>query len=1216
MAAGHGGSKEQFLAIIEDCETAFAQLQARLLAVKETALDLDLSVQEDAGGKHVRFSDVNADERNSVQTHGNMNSMQTQPHAFTSELREPEVLKEYALMAERFSNEKPADLQFRKDPSASIGQPSSELRLNHRWLELAATSQQAMDVAAEFGGDLGSIQSVRRSTLRKRAAALRYWHTSSQPAQEHKAQCCLMAPHSWQRVIWDIFSIIVLAIDAFTLPVMLAWPSAEGAFAIRFKVSLLVSIVFWSLDIVVCFNTGFYSQGSLIVSRPRIAKRYLMTWFAFDIAVISLDIAMTALLQLETEVGGGENLGFNLARVTRIIRAVRFLRIMKVAKLTTLIEEMAVVGGTPWLIIVLTMVKTIVWMVIAAHFVSCMWVYLGRLSIYQGMQSWLDLSLIETADMSHQYMHAVQWVLSPPTPAPIHPLNSEERVFNIFIMVFTISLIGVAIGKFTSSLSELRALTSEMTRKRREVRVYLQSQNISKALTLRVMKFVDFKLSLQEAQSALDLSLISHNLQLEINVSQNDSSVRKHPLFSLTCELYPQIYAKICGALRKHVFEKSEIVFHGGSLAHELHITSSGKFILAAQEDVNYWAFKDASNTTLFDGVRFFAEPCIFVDCVTHLKTLVCDSYANVCTISGEAVCEALKELPACAHMFCEYAKDFVALLKRNPGTEWDYDFTAQCAFDAIASNAQHITFGASRRSSIHFFPESNGVDAEASEQQRQESGRSFVAAVLRGEISDQWQIMKGLEDAFGELTPKEGAHAVFSLQGERERALSSCLSVLNLLGNQYENFTDPQGSSDYLTEKQWEELRKICAWCALDEKSVYALLVLLVTRGLGKSRIVSMQLPPGAARSSRPEHIMTCLMHDFSNVVPSVEHLDHDEKQLILETLEIHAGFNFAQLLQGENVPASIAQLRAKVDGRVDLFRFYVMFLVGFMGGIAGGTGSLFLDANNAHGIITGCKAVLALMSSTPRAIYWSYFSEHAGRIGAPSTTATDLVLARLACLCRVKDFKGYLQLWASWMAISAQTQQILMKHFFADGISQRAFVLEFLPRCFSNVKNNSFIQLSSLLEVIRNLVEDLWSTSEGASSKVQYNNVITVDLSDLAEFIAIVRNRFVFQTCISRCKFNFSSSHSIFIQMTTSNWSRAEEQESDVAILSQEVGQIRSRMEILQPDRSQRCPIQPVCSLEKQPQSRLLQCLPSARKESAVNGKQGIGEDTLLKL
>jgi hypothetical protein len=33
------------------------------------------------------------------------------------------------------------------------------------------------------------------------------------------------------------------------------------------------------------------------------------------------------------------------------------------------------------------------------------------------------LSLIETADMSHQYMHALQWVLSPLTPVPIHPLD-------------------------------------------------------------------------------------------------------------------------------------------------------------------------------------------------------------------------------------------------------------------------------------------------------------------------------------------------------------------------------------------------------------------------------------------------------------------------------------------------------------------------------------------------------------------------------------------------------------------------------------------------------------------------------------------------------------------------------------------------------------------------------------------------------------------------
>ena len=57
-------------------------------------------------------------------------------------------------------------------------------------------------------------------------------------------------------------------------------------------------------------------------------------------------------------------------------------------------------------------------------------------------------------------------------------------------------------------------------------------------------------------------------------------------------------------------------------------------------------------------------------------------------------------------------------------------------------------------------------------------------------------------------------------------------------------------------------------------------------------------------------------LFHVFSarnypNVVPSVRGLEANELQLIADALQVHQDFNLAQMLQGENVPASVLQLQ-----------------------------------------------------------------------------------------------------------------------------------------------------------------------------------------------------------------------------------------------------------------------------------------------------------------
>jgi hypothetical protein len=45
-----------------------------------------------------------------------------------------------------------------------------------------------------------------------------------------------------------------------------------------------VGLVFWTVDIVLNFNTAVYIQGQLVTKRRRILRRYLSTWFALDIS--------------------------------------------------------------------------------------------------------------------------------------------------------------------------------------------------------------------------------------------------------------------------------------------------------------------------------------------------------------------------------------------------------------------------------------------------------------------------------------------------------------------------------------------------------------------------------------------------------------------------------------------------------------------------------------------------------------------------------------------------------------------------------------------------------------------------------------------------------------------------------------------------------------------------------------------------------------------
>ncbi|CAE7241548.1 unnamed protein product [Symbiodinium microadriaticum] len=158
------------------------------------------------------------------------------------------------------------------------------------------------------------------------------------------------------------------------------------------------------------------------------------------------------------------------------------------------------------------------------------------------------------------------------------------------------------------------------------------------------------------------------------------------------------------------------------------------------------------------------------------------------------------------------------------------------------------------------------------------------------------------------ELDAAFGPHILFEQADERDRAESSCLSTLALVGGRYEAFTKPQAPKELLLASQWDELEAIVRWIDPTPNQVHGALVLLSIRALAKSKMVIRQVP---LDSKLPERTLLYLIEHERCVVPSVSFLSDDALNFVKNALEIHEQFNLAQMLQGENVPGSVMGLQ-----------------------------------------------------------------------------------------------------------------------------------------------------------------------------------------------------------------------------------------------------------------------------------------------------------------
>lgn len=1107
---------------------------------------------------------------------------------------------------------------------ASVGgrDGSNDIRLHGRWMELAT----------QFSGQpLDSKPTARHQHVKTPR------HSTLEMLEEATLWFPLWHPSGYFKLFWDGMSIVVTLLDAFTMPVSLAWDTYAGmsdAGSYYLLVVFWTTFFFWLLDMPVTLNTAVYKNGEIRKKRYIVLCTYLRTWFLFDVSLISLDVMTIFTLSHDS--------GFSAIRSFRILRGLRLLRLLKMSKFNMLLQEVAASTGRQWLILVMAIANTSGLILVVAHLLTCFWYWIGRSTEEQGRRSWIAESFALEVPGWIQYLHSLRFILNNPSPPQIAPESGTERLVDVITYVFCLLVLGSAISKISGTMAELRAMNEEHSRQRREIRIYLTNQKASFELVSRIMKFVDYKLE-KMAMTNFDASLISTTLQTELYVGQRNKFLTPLPIFTMTAEAFPEVFAGACAALRKEIYETGEVIFTPGGFSVALHITTTGQY-----------RFQDYDTTqSIVEGIQWFEELSLYAEQLMHRTNLTAKTFAELFTLAGTDLAECIRKSPGCIRMFCEYAKEFVAAMQKVGG-EMDHEDQVELAVRCCKQNHIYQLLypdPAMLLENIHIFEEDDGnisegsyedgssskdvgtsdgssslrkktsqsnfaigkmlshggSDKDPSEDQDKEndaekmaSRTSATSLLAPRRINTNWSLkpmrhlsmismkklsvdlisfletldrkpIKGdelpgvLQKLIPELNADAGTHVVFKQQGERERAESSCISLLALITGSYEIFTKPQAPANRLRPEQWYQLRDIIRWIQPTHAQLHAVMILLSIRALGKSKELVNQLPKD---KRRPERAVLYIMEYHKNVVPSADWLSEDGERSIRKALMVHETFNLAQMLQGENVPGNVSQLQQLVlsygaEGE-EVFHFYILFLLGFMSGLAAGQGSRFMNATNAPAVISGVMMLQQLLHATPRGIYWGFISARATALRLPQQSAEDLALMRLACLSRVQDDKGYKELRRAWDSLGSREQAVLVDHFLCDGLEDRALVLEFLPACMANAKTNSLVGLTILLEVLVDLLSNLWPTVL-SMPMADTTQMIAVDLSDMSDFIAAVQNRFVFQTCVSRCKYHFAGDR-VRVEMTGGNWGRTNDPDTDMTSLAYIVKDVLMKQQIME--------------------------------------------------
>ena len=253
--------------------------------------------------------------------------------------------------------------------------------------------------------------------------------------------------------------------------------------------------------------------------------------------------------------------------------------------------------------------------------------------------------------------------------------------------MITVLVIGSALSILTGTLNEIRQVNSERSKKRRELRIFLQNRAVPTELLMRVMSYADYKMT-RHSPIAYDASLISPMLEAELATSQFGEVLNSHPLFEFVSSVYPSVFAECCRALHKLFFCEGESVFREGSLAEKMYISNHGTFQVQAE------AFP--SNQLVFeDECHCFAEIALYVEAAMHGYSLHTDSFSEVFSLTPADFAKILVNSPLCTTMVVEYANEYISrysATSNSPTSVWHHvEREQECATVACTSNSFYL---------------------------------------------------------------------------------------------------------------------------------------------------------------------------------------------------------------------------------------------------------------------------------------------------------------------------------------------------------------------------------------------------------------------------------------------------------------------------------------------------------------------------------------------
>lgn len=403
-------------------------------------------------------------------------------------------------------------------------------------------------------------------------------------------------PDSIFREIWDIIAVILIIYQVIAIPYLLSYTSIHTE---SYFMLLLTCDCFFLIEIALNFNTGYFSDGTLVKRRKLIVSKYLRSSFISD---------FFGCLPLELFI---QNMMFDSTRRIELDNAERIkyiwmLKFLNLFKLPRIINTFQYHFTHELTYTVFHLMKFLISAMMIVHWITCsMYLFFIKDLENTGMM-WYQI--YDTGKEPYlRYFYMTVFTMTSTGYGDILPFSNGQKILTIGIMCLSCWLFAFILTNSKDILLRYSAQDIFYKDVMSRMKKYMVKNSIQRNTRVKVLSYFKYlkdnskKCSIGEDDI---LNTLSRPLREDIFVVTRGNFLRKCPFFKFYSFDFLRILIR---SLRHAVFAPGDIIIKEYDLSNSIYFILKGRVEIFHERTQT--SFKELNRKRYFGEISFFL-PC------------------------------------------------------------------------------------------------------------------------------------------------------------------------------------------------------------------------------------------------------------------------------------------------------------------------------------------------------------------------------------------------------------------------------------------------------------------------------------------------------------------------------------------------------------------------------------------------------------------------------